>query len=130
MPSLSLPKSGGAIRGIGETFTIAGVTGTGRRELPLPAGRGGLFAGLRLSAPKPATAGIRLCHPQCDPARRAVSELTGARLHEALDGRNVQLVDLNGDGRPAPAVFIAADAAVLRRAQDHEAGLLLCYHLR
>ena len=50
VPSLSLPKGGGAIRGIGETFTVAGATGTGRLELPLPlpAGRGGLFAGLRL----------------------------------------------------------------------------------
>ncbi len=49
-PSLSLPKGGGAIRGIGETFTVAGATGTGRLELPLPltTGRGGLFSGLGL----------------------------------------------------------------------------------
>ena len=49
-PSLSLPNGGGAIRGIGETFTVAGATGTGRLELPLPltTGRGGLFSGLGL----------------------------------------------------------------------------------
>ncbi|TCK16760.1 RHS repeat-associated protein [Ancylobacter aquaticus] len=50
-PSLSLPKGGGAVRGIGETFSVNPATGTGRLALPLPltSGRGPVFSGLSLS---------------------------------------------------------------------------------
>jgi hypothetical protein len=37
-PSISLPKGGGAIRGIGEKFAANPVTGTGSRTVPLAAG--------------------------------------------------------------------------------------------
>lgn len=36
LPSLSLPKGGGALRGMGETFTVNSATGTGSVTLPLP----------------------------------------------------------------------------------------------
>jgi hypothetical protein len=35
-PSISLPKGGGAIRGIGEKFSANPVTGTGSMSVPLP----------------------------------------------------------------------------------------------
>ncbi|WP_433063372.1 SpvB/TcaC N-terminal domain-containing protein [Dactylosporangium sp. CS-033363] len=46
-PALSLPKGGGAVRGIGETFATNPVTGTGKVTLPLPVtpGRGGFGPG-------------------------------------------------------------------------------------
>ena len=36
LPSLSLPKGGGAIHGIGETLSVGGVSGTASLSLPLP----------------------------------------------------------------------------------------------
>ena len=50
-PSISLPKGGGAIRGIGETFEANPVTGTGSMSVPIytSAGRSGISPQLSLS---------------------------------------------------------------------------------
>src|ERR1700757_4525388 len=50
-PTLSLPKGGGAIRGIGEKFAANPVTGTGSMTVPLAIspGRAGFAPGLALS---------------------------------------------------------------------------------
>jgi RHS repeat-associated protein len=50
-PQISLPKGGGAIRGIGEKFSVAGATGTGALAVPLAItpGRGGFGPQLSLS---------------------------------------------------------------------------------
>lgn len=50
-PSISLPKGGGAIRGIGEKFGANPVTGTGSMSLPIPKspGRSGFGPQLSLS---------------------------------------------------------------------------------
>src|SRR5580704_1955508 len=50
-PQLSLPKGGGAIRGIGEKFTAAAVTGTGSMGVPIATspGRSGFGPQLGLS---------------------------------------------------------------------------------
>ena len=50
-PSISLPKGGGAIRGIGEKFAANPVTGTGSMTVPLAAspGRSGFGPQLSLS---------------------------------------------------------------------------------
>jgi hypothetical protein len=50
-PAVTLPKGGGAITGIGETFRSNPVTGTGSLLLPLPLtpGRGGFTPSLALS---------------------------------------------------------------------------------
>src|SRR5687768_5993281 len=50
-PSISLPKGGGAIRGIGEKFSANPVTGTGSMSVPLAAspGRSGFGPQLALS---------------------------------------------------------------------------------
>src|SRR5437667_2187390 len=51
VPSLSLPKGGGAIRGIGEKFAANPVTGTGSVNVPIYAspGRSGFSPQLSLS---------------------------------------------------------------------------------
>src|SRR4051794_24939816 len=51
MPSISLPKGGGAIRGIGEKFAANPVTGTGSMSVPLATspGRSGFGPQLSLS---------------------------------------------------------------------------------
>jgi hypothetical protein len=50
-PSVALPKGGGAIRGIGETFAAQPVTGTASMSVPISAGagRGGFGPDLSLS---------------------------------------------------------------------------------
>src|SRR3954468_25052732 len=50
-PSVSLPKGGGAIRGIGEKFAANPVTGTGSTQVPLSvsSGRSGFNPELTLS---------------------------------------------------------------------------------
>ncbi|MEA2344620.1 MAG: hypothetical protein QOF63_2789, partial [Thermoanaerobaculia bacterium] len=50
-PTITLPKGGGAIRGIGEKFAATPVTGTGSLSIPLPAspGRAGFSPHLALS---------------------------------------------------------------------------------
>lgn len=51
LPSVSLPKGGGAIRGMGEKFSVNAATGTGSLTVPLPAssGRSGFGPQLSLS---------------------------------------------------------------------------------
>jgi Salmonella virulence plasmid 65kDa B protein len=51
LPSVSLPKSGGAIRGLGEKVSINAANGTAGMSLPLPlsSGRSGFTPALRLS---------------------------------------------------------------------------------
>lgn len=51
LPSVSLPKSGGAISGLGEKFSVAAATGTASMSVPLPLspGRAGFTPGLQLS---------------------------------------------------------------------------------
>ena len=51
VPSISLPKGGGAIRGIGEKFSANPVTGTGSLSIPVPVspGRSGFGPQLTLS---------------------------------------------------------------------------------
>src|SRR6058998_3094640 len=50
-PSISLPKGGGALRGMGEKFTANPVTGTGSLTVPVPVspGRAGFGPQLSLS---------------------------------------------------------------------------------
>ncbi len=51
LPSITLPKGGGAIQGIGEKFTTNPLTGSGSLTVPLPAtpGRSGFSPQLTLS---------------------------------------------------------------------------------
>src|SRR5262249_31947988 len=51
LPSISLPKGGGAIKGIGEKFSANPVTGTSALSVPLPIspGRAGLQPALALA---------------------------------------------------------------------------------
>jgi RHS repeat-associated protein len=49
VPSVSLPKGGGAIRGIGEKFSVNAATGTGSMSVPLPVSPGRSGFGPQLS---------------------------------------------------------------------------------
>lgn len=49
LPSVSLPKGGGAIRGLGESFTAAAATGTGSFTVPIPTSPGRAGSGPQLS---------------------------------------------------------------------------------
>jgi hypothetical protein len=56
-PSISLPKGGGAIRGMGEKFAANPVTGTGSMSVPIPTGPGRSGFGPQLSLSYDAGAG-------------------------------------------------------------------------
>jgi hypothetical protein len=60
LPSLSLPKGGGAIRGIGEKVSVNPATGTASFSIPLPfsPGRGGATPDLSLTYDSASGAGI------------------------------------------------------------------------
>jgi hypothetical protein len=49
-PAVEVPKGGGAVRGIGEKFSVSGATGTGALSIPLaaPPGRAGIDLTLAL----------------------------------------------------------------------------------
>jgi len=51
LPSVTLPKGGGAIRGLGEKFSVNAATGTGTMAVPLPLspGRSGFTPALQLA---------------------------------------------------------------------------------
>src|SRR3954449_7286977 len=49
MPSISLPKGGGAIRGVGEKFAANPVTGTGSMSVPIASSPGRSGFGPQLS---------------------------------------------------------------------------------
>ena len=51
LPALTMPKAGGAIRGIGEKFAANPVTGTGSTSVPIPTtpGRSGFGPHLTLT---------------------------------------------------------------------------------
>ena len=90
-PSISLPKGGGAIRGIGEKFAANPVTGTGAMTVPIATspGRSGFGPQLIafLTTPAPATAPLRLRlvsfasrhHPQNRQGTAAVYRCAGIR---------------------------------------------------
>jgi hypothetical protein len=49
LPEVTLPKSGGSIRGLGEKFSVAAATGTGNFSVPLPLSSARMTPQLRLS---------------------------------------------------------------------------------
>ncbi|MGW9036845.1 SpvB/TcaC N-terminal domain-containing protein, partial [Streptomyces sp. NPDC055721] len=102
-PSLSLPKAGGAIRGMGEKFGASPVTGTASLTVPitLTPGRGGVQPQLTLSYDSgsgngPFGLGWSLDVP-------SVSRTTDKGLPRYLDGDDV--FQLSGAEDLVPAVF-------------------------
>ncbi|MFC9699955.1 SpvB/TcaC N-terminal domain-containing protein [Streptomyces sp. NPDC056943] len=105
-PSLSLPKAGGAIRGMGEKFGASPVTGTASLTVPitLTPGRGGVQPQLTLSYDSgsgngPFGLGWSLDVP-------SVSRTTDKGLPRYLDGDDV--FQLSGAEDLVPAAFPAA----------------------
>jgi hypothetical protein len=115
VPTVSLPKGGGAIRGIDEKFATNPVTGTGAMSLPIATspGRGGSDPQLALSYHSGAGNGpfgteddAFVWHPalaeaEFGPARcvvQALDEEHGPRLVFADETQSVYPADMSGDG--------------------------------
>jgi hypothetical protein len=66
LPSISLPKGGGAIRGMGEKFSVNPVTGTGSLNIPIYASprRSGFGPQLSLSFRSHLYCTARECHAE------------------------------------------------------------------
>ena len=58
VPQLSLPKGGGAIRGVGETFSAQPVTGSAEARVPIGASPGRMGFGPQLSLVYDSSAGL------------------------------------------------------------------------
>ncbi len=107
-PSVSLPKGGGALRGIGETFAVTGATGTAGLQIPLPLtpGRAGWGPTLALGYDSgagngPFGLGWGLDLP-------AISRKTDTGLPRYLDGDESDVFLLSGAEDLVPA--LAEDA--------------------
>ena len=95
-PSVSLPKGGGAIKGIGEKFSANPVTGTGSMSVPiaLSPGRGGFGPQLSLSYDSGAGQGVfglgwQLAQPN-------ISRKTDKGLPRYLDEENTDVFIISG----------------------------------
>lgn len=95
-PSISLPKGGGAIRGIGEKFAANPVTGTGTMSVPIPVtpGRSGFAPQLSLSYDSgagngPFGLGWRLSVP-------SITRKTDKGLPQYRDGEGADVFLLSG----------------------------------
>jgi hypothetical protein len=103
-PTVSLPKGGGAIQGIGEKVTANPVTGSATVLLPLPLtpGRGGVTPALSLSYDSgagngPFGQGFRLSIP-------SIRHKTDKGLPRYLDADTFLLSDAEGSG---PSAYVA-----------------------
>jgi RHS repeat-associated protein len=102
--SITLPKGGGAIKGIGEKFAANPVTGTGSMTIPLPlsAGRSGFTPGLSLSYDSgagngPYGFGWSLAYP-------AITRRTDRGLPQYLDYRESDVYILSGSEDLVPVL--------------------------
>src|SRR5258708_14086631 len=103
-PTVSLPKGGGAIKGIGEKFGANPVTGTGSLSIPLPLspGRSGFTPALALSYDSgagngPYGFGRSAGYPHITPR-------TDRGLPQYLDGRESDVYILSGAEDLVPVV--------------------------
>ncbi|SFV14459.1 SpvB/TcaC N-terminal domain-containing protein [Pseudoduganella namucuonensis] len=118
MPSLGLPKGGGAIRGLGEKFTPNPATGTGAMSVPIAAsaGRNGFGPHLSLSYESSAGNGAfglgwRLSLP-------AITRKTERGVPRYLDGQESDVFILAGAEDLVPAL----DAGGVRMSVRSESG--------
>jgi RHS repeat-associated protein len=118
-PQISLPKGGGAIRGIGEKFTANPVTGTGSMSVPIStsSGRSGFGPQLTLSYDSGAGNGIfgwgwHLPMP-------AIARKTDKGLPRYEDARESDVFILSGAEDLVPAYKKRADGTWARDAQNN-----------
>ncbi|MEU0094818.1 SpvB/TcaC N-terminal domain-containing protein [Kribbella sp. NPDC006257] len=113
-PSLSLPKAGGAIRGLGEKFSTDSVTGTASLSLPIPLtpGRGDLTPQLALSYDSGAGNGPFGLGWSCGPA--SISRRTDKGVPRYLDDEDVFQLTGFEDLVPTPTVRNEGDFVVRR----------------
>lgn len=133
LPTLSLPKGGGAIRGIGEKFTTNPVTGTGSLSVPIATspGRGGFGPGLSLSYDSgsgnaPFGIGWTLSTP-------SITRKTDKGLPRYFDGEESDVFVLSGaedlvparlgDGADAPLDAFERDGFLVQRYRPRTEGL-------
>lgn len=118
-PTVSLPKGGGALRGIGETFAVAGATGTAGLRIPLPLspGRSGFGPALELAYDSGAGNGLFGLGWSLD--LPAITRKTDTGLPRYLDGDESDVFLLSGaeDLVPVLAEGAGGDWAPPREAE-------------
>lgn len=130
LPSLSLPKGGGAIRGIGEKFSTNPVTGTGSLSVPIvtSAGRAGFQLGLELrydsgSGNGPFGLGWQISTPSI--TRKTDKGLP--RYHDGV-GEPPDVFILSGGEDLVPVPFVLADGTQRAEGSGLENGVSYRIH--
>ncbi|MBL4685968.1 MAG: toxin, partial [Nannocystaceae bacterium] len=134
VPTLNLPKGGGAIRGLGEAFSVAAPTGTGGMSIPIASspGRGGADLGLGLRYDSGAGNGVFGLGWQLSPP--SISRKTDRGVPRYLDGQpDGQLADtfvLAGAEDLVPALDEAQQWAAVQRSDVDEGAAYRVYRYR
>src|SRR5215204_3517705 len=104
LPSISLPKGGGAIRGIGEKFAANPVTGTGSLSVPLAVSPGRSGFGPQLSLSYDSGAGNGPFGFGWNLSLASVSRKTDKGLPRYLDAQESDVFVLSGADDLVPAL--------------------------
>src|SRR5436305_4713134 len=96
IPSISLPKGGGALRGIGEKFTANPVTGTGSLTAPIYASPGRLGFGPQLSLSYDSSSGNGPFGFGWSLSLSSITRKTEKGLPQYLDARDSDVFILSG----------------------------------
>ncbi|MCX4239612.1 SpvB/TcaC N-terminal domain-containing protein [Paraliomyxa miuraensis] len=109
VPTLALPKGGGAMRGLGEQFQMAAFTGTGSLSIPVVTspGRGGFGPGLSLGYDSGSGSGAFGLGWSLSPP--SVSRKTDRGLPQYLDAEESDVFVLSGAEDLVPAMVESAE---------------------
>src|SRR5438093_10170755 len=109
LPSLSLPKGGGAIRGIGEKFAANPVTGTGSMSVPIATSPGRSGFGPQLSLAYDSGAGNGMFGMGWSLSLPAITRKTDKGLPRYWDGAESDVFILSGAEDLVPVPVLKLD---------------------
>src|SRR5881396_3661425 len=128
VPAVSLPKGGGAIRGIGEKFAANPVTGTGSLSVPLPTSPGRSGFGPQLSLSYDSGAGNGPFGFGWSLSLPAITRKTDKRLPEYRDAEESDVFILSGAEDLVPVLH--ADGTRLEDDASHPGYVIHRYRPR
>ncbi|HEY6247730.1 MAG TPA: SpvB/TcaC N-terminal domain-containing protein, partial [Pyrinomonadaceae bacterium] len=118
-PQISLPKGGGAIRGIGEKFTASSVTGTGSLNVPIATSPGRSGFGPQLSLSYDSGTGNGSFGIGWSLSLPSITRKTDKGLPQYRDAEESDVFILSGAEDLVPAFKRNPDRSFVRDAQGH-----------
>jgi hypothetical protein len=130
LPSVTLPKGGGAIRGIGEKFSVSPATGTGSLSVPLPTGSGRSGFAPQLSLAYDSGAGNGPFGFGWHVALPSITRKTDKGLPRYCDGDNSDVFILSGAEDLVPILDAAGKRVITPRTLNGTAYKIWSYRSR